>query len=344
MNKLTGWIKQHQVATFFVITFATAFGIMVPGIIVFSGDQFLNQIIQFHMARLGVFGPVLAGMIITKLVIPGHRKGSRRARWIVFFPTWILAWSVSVLYIQHTTPSDNLPIIILVTGPVALLPAFVISGAFSRIEGIRSYLSTLVRPRGNLVWYLVALFTFPAIHILGNAITRILGGGSSEANSGVGADLVILTIITFLHVLLYTGGINEESGWRGFALPRLQVRYSPLVASLVIWFFHAIWELPGDVFFSGSSSWPAMSRLVWMPCWTVLFAWVYNRTEGSILAPALFHASMNAMNPLMDVLPTTDAGTVLLISAALFAIMYDRMWERLPAYDPAVYPAAEQAA
>lgn len=90
------------------------------------------------------------------------------------------------------------------------------------------------------------------------------------------------------------------------------------------------------LFMNGQASWPAISRLVWMPSWTILFIWVYNRTGGSILAPAIFHSSMNMMNPLMGVLPTTAAGTMLLVLFALFAVVYDRMWSRAPANGYAV--------
>ena len=138
-----------------------------------------------------------------------------------------------------------------------------------------------------------------------------------------------------MSVFFFSGGVNEESGWRGFALPRLQARFSPILAGFVIWSCHAVWELNGDVlmglFMSGQASWPALSRLVWMPSWTILFIWVYNRTKGSILAPAIFHASMNMMNPLMVVLPVTGAGTILLVLFALFAVFHDRMWRKIPA-------------
>jgi len=45
---------------------------------------------------------------------------------------------------------------------------------------------------------------------------------------------------------------------------------------------------------------------------------------------------MNMMNPLMGVLPTTTVGTVLLVLFAMFAVIYDRMWRRLPVDNPAV--------
>jgi membrane protease YdiL (CAAX protease family) len=230
-----------------------------------------------------------------------------------------------------------------VTAPIALLPAYVVSSAFSRVGSLRSYLSTLVRPRGNIVWYLVAFFTFPVIHLLGNVFTNLVAGRPFLANfAGATTGLIGIAVLEFMKVFFWSGGINEESGWRGFALPRLQSKLPPIMAGLIIWVVHTIWELLGDVFmdvFSGGDiSWPAMSRLVWMPCWTILFIWVYNRTKGSILAPVIFHASMNMMNPLMGILPTTTAGTILLACFAFFAVISDRMWKKLPPDHLAVYP------
>jgi membrane protease YdiL (CAAX protease family) len=73
----------------------------------------------------------------------------------------------------------------------------------------------------------------------------------------------------------------------------------------------------------------------------ILFGWVYNRTQGSILAVALFHASMNSLNTLQAALPMTTAGLVLVVPLAVFAVFYDHMWKKLPADQPAVYPAGD---
>ena len=337
MNKLTQWIKQHQVAVYFLIAYAITWSAVIPALALSSETQALLQVLAFYLARIGVYGPVLAGIIVTRVAAPERGERSRGARLIAFFATWIVAWAVSCLYMQRFLSGEvELPVVIVLTGPSALLPAFVVSSAFSRVSSLRRYLSASVRPRGSLVWYLVALLTFPAIQVLGNTITRLMSGGSLQSSASVGIDLIGLTILEFLSVFFFSGGINEESGWRGFALPRLQSSYSPLIANLILWFFWAAWHLPIDLV-EFSREWHFTNRVVLLPFITILFGWVYNRTGGSILAVALFHASMTAMNVLMEVFPVTNAGSALLIALGLFAILYDRMWKKLPADHPAVF-------
>ena len=52
--------------------------------------------------------------------------------------------------------------------------------------------------------------------------------------------LVSLAIALFLDA----GGLFEENGWRGFALPLLLQHFSPLNASLVLGFFWGLWHFP----------------------------------------------------------------------------------------------------
>jgi membrane protease YdiL (CAAX protease family) len=45
-------------------------------------------------------------------------------------------------------------------------------------------------------------------------------------------------------VAILANGFGEEIGWRGFALPHLQRRHSPLVAAMLIVPMWAFWHTP----------------------------------------------------------------------------------------------------
>jgi membrane protease YdiL (CAAX protease family) len=137
-----------------------------------------------------------------------------------------------------------------------------------------------------------------------------------------------------------TGGINEESGWRGFALPRLQGRYSVIAASIIVGVLWALWHLPYDlapINRAPSLAWFLEYRLFWRVLFGVILAWLYNRTNGSLLAPALFHPAMNAFGNSFQI---TCVSKVLFIALTIFAIVYDRMWKKLPSNHPALYQSS----
>lgn len=336
-QRTQAWIRRHPIETFFLMAIAISFGTLFPAILIIPQEDTLGQILTFYLSRIGVFSPVLAGMFISRIIQPDRRQVSLARRLLVFLPVWFIAEIIqtSSLYLS-ATPGTSLILIIIISLPAALLPAFVISSAYSGSDGVKQMLATLVRPKGSIVYYLVALLTFPAIHIIGTGTTNVLNGNAFLPRITQGADLAFTIFITFFSVLLFSGGINEESGWRGFAQRRLQVKNSPLVANLILWFLMVIWHIPYDIVQYRHGGY-LLVRIMLYPFITILFGWTYNRTKGSILAPAIFHASMNSMNPLVEIFPITTAGNVLLVGFAVAAIVSDRMWGKLPGNHPAVH-------
>jgi membrane protease YdiL (CAAX protease family) len=336
-KKTKEWVRKHPLEAFFLVGTAICFVTQFPAVLVIPQDGMAGQIVSFYLGRIGAYSPVLAGMLVARIIQPGWQRVPLTRRLSVFLPVWFVAAIIHTaslnLHVQTGAPLVGLVILSL---PVALLPAFVVASAYAGADGVRQMLATLVRPKGSIAYYLIALLTFPVIHVLGTGITNVLNGDAWFPLVGQGADLAFTTLTTFFSVLLFSGGINEESGWRGFAQHRLQGKYSPLVANLILWFLMVIWHIPNDIVQYRDGGY-ILVRIGLYPFITLLFGWIYNRTKGSILAPAIFHASMNSMNPLAGVLPITTAGSILLVGLALVAVLSDRMWRRLPGHHPAVY-------
>jgi membrane protease YdiL (CAAX protease family) len=103
--------------------------------------------------------------------------------------------------------------------------------------------------------------------------------------------------IYVLYIAIFTG-MGEEPGWRGFALPRLQDRHGPLLATAVLAVVWASWHLP-NVLFGG---WTGLSFSLWLVqtlASAFIYTWVYNRTGGSILLAALLHGAINGSSGLV---------------------------------------------
>jgi membrane protease YdiL (CAAX protease family) len=95
---------------------------------------------------------------------------------------------------------------------------------------------------------------------------------------------------------ILTAGIGEESGWRGYALPKLQDHMSALSATLIVTLLCVGWHLPrffyyGNYRILGFSVLPLAAH--GFLALAIILTWLYNSTRGSILMPALFHGGYN---------------------------------------------------
>jgi len=136
-------------------------------------------------------------------------------------------------------------------------------------------------------------------YIAGPAIIFGYQGLAYVINLLLGATVVVSPQIPPMGVwleLLIVGGIWEEIGWSGYALPKLQERFAnrpngPLMAALILGIFRAIWHLP--LFMYGTLYW--FDILIFEVAAQVIIAWLYNRSGGSVLAIMVFHFTSNLM-------------------------------------------------
>jgi membrane protease YdiL (CAAX protease family) len=146
-------------------------------------------------------------------------------------------------------------------------------------------------------WYLVVLAGTPLTILLGAMLLR--GGSAWQSLALAGMPDLLMLVLTYLInvvVLMFLGGpLGEEGGWRGFALPRLQRQYSPLVASGILGLLWVTWHLPN--FFIPEMGTFQGNLLVYLTlggALSVIHSWVSNRTAQSLLMVTLLHAAVDA--------------------------------------------------
>ncbi|MEM2947126.1 MAG: CPBP family intramembrane glutamic endopeptidase [Candidatus Bathyarchaeia archaeon] len=150
-------------------------------------------------------------------------------------------------------------------------------------------------PRIEKVWYVPAFLFWPVI--AGFSMLMVL------LNEGAVPELVALSqpqliLWNFVYIFFLGGPLQEEFGWRGYALPRLQACYSALLSSVVLGVMWAIWHLPLNLMYLAGPQYQVgiawlSSTVVLFVFVSILFTWIYNNTGGSIFAALIFHTMLN---------------------------------------------------
>jgi uncharacterized protein len=156
--------------------------------------------------------------------------------------------------------------------------------------GVMALLSRVVRWRVKVAWYALVLAGPALVMLVAFLLWRGLGGPQLPAPPAQ----AWLSIPILIGVLLLPA-LFEETGWRGFALPRLQLRNGALAASVILGIIWAAWHAPIWLIpEAGFSSLPFSIFAIFTVALSILFTWLFNNTGGSVLLPALAHAAINA--------------------------------------------------
>ncbi|WP_108846998.1 type II CAAX endopeptidase family protein [Dietzia lutea] len=215
----------------------------------------------------------------------------------------LLSWIAWTPYVLSETALGVLPVTL--NSIVGVLPgaylgpifsAFLVTAVTEGRAGIRSWVRRLLRWRVPGRWYAVALLGVPG----GMLLTGLaFSGGEIHAPS-------LMALSMYVPLLLFqfvTTGLAEEPGWRDFALPRLQDRFSPLVASMILGPIWALWHFP--LFFTEWGGYPdaswtrATSFLLFCLGFNLVMTWIFNRTGQSLPLAILAHVSVNTFASLM---------------------------------------------
>ncbi|MBA2712461.1 MAG: CPBP family intramembrane metalloprotease [Rubrobacteraceae bacterium] len=192
-----------------------------------------------------------------------------------------LAWPVWALGLYPISPVFSF-------GP--FLAALVVLAITHGKTGVGGLLRRMVRWRVGLRYYAVALL-LPAGLALAATVLNVLLGAQAPSSAELGSWTGLLLVFFVSLLIPGLGGAWEEPGWRGFALPRLQSGRSALFASLILGVLIAGWHLP--LMFVGQVHY---SDIVLIMGAVVVFNWVFNSANGSVLIIMLMHAMNNTIS------------------------------------------------
>jgi membrane protease YdiL (CAAX protease family) len=182
---------------------------------------------------------------------------------------------------------------LLVFGP-SLAGVIVIAVVYGK-AGLRDLTQRALRWRVGAGWWAIALFLPALLTLISIGINASLGG--KIPGFTFFRQEWVLAPVFFLSTLV-GGPLGEEFGWRGFALPKLQGKWGPWIASLIIGTGWGLWHLPQ---FLLPGSFHAQIGIGLLPVYvageivlSIFMTWIYNKTRSSLLlAGFIFHNADN---------------------------------------------------
>ncbi len=229
---------------------------------------------------------------------------------------WARRHPLTTYYVLAVAISTGLALLLdvsLVFGLLALfgptLAALIAASLAAGREGVRAIRTRTTRWRVSPVYYLAAVGLPVIAYAIGLAAYVLLGNKAPN----VPGEISIVGLVLFVLV------IGEEIGWRGFLLPVLLGRMSPLLASGVTGVLWAFWHAP-LYFIPGMPSFgdPFLAFVAWVIPLTFVLTWLWLRTR-SVIVTTVAHGSANVVSGL--VLPLDDPGQRFLFSGIGFGLV-----------------------
>lgn len=184
----------------------------------------------------------------------------------------------------------------------------------------RDWARRLVRWRVGWYWYLGVVLGPAAFSVSVAGCYALLGGSFPAALPWTAAPMLLLPLL--LLILTLSDGLGEEPAWRGFALPRVLERHGTVRAGLIVGVFWALWHLP-LLWTPGTqdTQLPWWLLIVDVPAKSIVFAWVFRRTDGSVLIAAILHGATNLFTVSPSVATAHDLTLPVLATAAKWVLV-----------------------
>jgi len=220
---------------------------------------------------------------------------------IAFGWTWFW-WFLFILGVFKMPAGVGTPDIDLGTaGPILLIVilspfgptigGFVVTALSTGRTGVRNLWKQFWNRNLKIKWLLIIVFFYPLLYLFSRYCSQLFFGLQQPPMQLLSTPWLIIP--PFIASIL-NGGLSEEFGWRGYALRHFQSKWNALTSALILGFFEGCWHIP-LIFMPDDMRFGMPILVLVLPYFAVgvIRAWVYNNTNGSVLAAVLFHAVGN---------------------------------------------------
>jgi hypothetical protein len=243
---------------------------------------------------LSLLKPMLVKRRSIKCIMEEQNMNTKRNNWVsrhqlisFFVLAYAIAYAIALisLYVINIPQNTFFSYVMIFSPTISALVVSAISGGW---QGIKKLLSGFTRWKFGFGW-VIATLSLTLIPLLVALVYTLLGNTSPGIKPGTTASFLLLNLL----YTLINGPLGEETGWRGFALPRLQRRFGALVSSLILGVIWACWHLPFYFISAGQDGIPFYIYVVMVLAITIFITWIYNNTQGNLALCMLAHFCFN---------------------------------------------------
>ena len=221
---------------------------------------------------------------------------------------------------------DLMPLVAIPVSYVPAVLAVAINRASRRKQEDAAFKARLTTFRVGWKPYAIAAGVLPGVHLGGVALATLVGGKVPAQPAKVALLPVFLI-----------ASVGEEVGWRGYALPKLQERYGPFTAGVIVglaWAaFHSVALLSNS---ESPLAYVAVSTMLFTAI-SVIITYVFSDAGQAVPVAVVMHAAYNTIS--VGVVPLAETGvplTAFALSAAVawglaFALGLARRGDQEPA-------------
>lgn len=256
---------------------------------------------------------------------------------LYFILAYLISWSIwspLVLSAQGLIRLEIPPAWHLAGSLGPFLSALIVTSITTGFEGIRELTRRIYQWRVGIKWWGFALSPL-ILYLLAALAQGLIEGSLDFRDFGSVNELPELPWLVGWLVMILTFGLGEETGWRGFALPRLQSFHSAAGATLRLLLFWLGWHLPMFFYKESFIEMGFLGAIGWavsLAFGAVLLTWLYNSSKGSILIVIIWHGTYNAA-------VAAAAGNIAMITSFMVIIWAIIIARR---YGPATFSSIEK--